>query len=62
MGIKPKSAYKNMWSYYIIIVVYPHMFLSHFVAIFREVFLQRIYYKDNQTNVLIQNIDKINLC
>jgi hypothetical protein len=29
------------------------MFRSRFVGIFREAFLQMMYYKDNQTNVQI---------
>ena len=48
MGIKPTSSYENIWIYYIIIV---NLHVSViFVALFREVFLQRIYYKDIQAN------------
>jgi len=41
-----------MWIYNITIIV-NDMFQLSFVAIFREVFLQRMYYTDNKANVEI---------
>jgi hypothetical protein len=43
---------EGMWIYNITIIV-TDMFRSPFVAIFREVFLQRMYYKDNKAHVEI---------
>ena len=58
MRIKPTSTYENIWSYYIMIVVtLLHVSVTFCGHIQDGGVFRRIYYKDKQTNVELQNIN-----
>ena len=49
--VRPTSVYEDIWIYYIINIVYSYRLRSPIVAVFMEMFLRRMYYKDNQPTV-----------